>query len=102
MGPLFELLSNILSEDWVNDTLSQEESLVQPSLSPSEVNHDTICHIQQTLLIILEDFITSLDGSPQLKAYFYSPSLEVLIHILFCLPIYYLLTLNSFLLLFTG
>lgn len=70
MGPLFNLLSKIFSEEWISDTLSQQKSLVQPSFSPSEANHDTVYHIQQTLLIILEDITTSLKSTATIKAHF--------------------------------
>ncbi|CAK8538792.1 unnamed protein product [Lathyrus sativus] len=56
LDPLFKLLSKVFSEEWVNDTLSLEEGSSQSSSSPSE----SINHIQQTLLIILEDIIMSL------------------------------------------
>ncbi|GAU49365.1 hypothetical protein TSUD_252390 [Trifolium subterraneum] len=56
LDPLFKLLSKVFSEEWVNGTLSLEEESSQTSSSPSE----TLNHIQQTLLIILEDIIVSL------------------------------------------
>lgn len=65
INPLFKLLSKIFSKEWVNDSLFQEKGLAQPSLS--ETNLNAVCHIQQTLLIILEDIITSLDGSAPFK-----------------------------------
>jgi hypothetical protein len=55
LDPLFKLLSNVFKEEWVNDTLSLEEGSCQPSSSLFE----TLDHIQQTLLIILEDIIMS-------------------------------------------
>ncbi|XP_028799979.1 uncharacterized protein At3g06530 isoform X2 [Neltuma alba] len=65
ISPLFKLLSRILSEEWLNDALFQEKGLTQPSLS--EANRNAICHVQQTLLIILEDIITSLGSTAPLK-----------------------------------
>ncbi|WJX64702.1 hypothetical protein P8452_49448 [Trifolium repens] len=56
LDPLFKLLSKVFSEEWVNGTLSLGEESSQTSSNPSE----TVNHIQQTLLIILEDIITSL------------------------------------------
>ncbi|XP_058732539.1 uncharacterized protein At3g06530-like [Vicia villosa] len=58
LDPLFKLLSKVFSEEWVNGTLSLEEGSSQPSSSPFE----SVNHIQQTLLIILEDIIMSPKG----------------------------------------
>ncbi|KAI4332818.1 hypothetical protein L6164_017696 [Bauhinia variegata] len=66
INPLFKLLGKIFSEKWVNDVLSLE-NLVQPSSGLFEVNINTICHIQQTVLIILEDIIMSLESTDPLK-----------------------------------
>jgi len=55
LDPLFKLLSKVFREEWVNDSLSLQEGSCQPSSSLSE----TLDHIQQTLLIILEDIIMS-------------------------------------------
>ena len=74
ISPLFKLLSNILDEETVNDALFLEKGLSQPSLS--EANYNAICHIQQTLLIILEDIITSLDITDPLKVDFVCLMLE--------------------------
>lgn len=58
LGPLFKLLSQVFSEEWVNGAFFPERKLSESS-SPS--NNSTIYHhIQQTLLIILEDIIMSL------------------------------------------
>ncbi|KAI9081384.1 hypothetical protein K1719_036647 [Acacia pycnantha] len=65
ISPLFKLLSKILSEETVNDALFKEKGLALPSIS--EANLNATCHIQQTLLIILEDIITSLDSTSALK-----------------------------------
>lgn len=70
LGPLFKLLSKVFSEECVNDALSLEKGLNQPSSSPSEVNTTIICHIQQTLLIILEDIIMSLKSMAPLNVCF--------------------------------
>ncbi|XP_027939226.1 uncharacterized protein At3g06530 [Vigna unguiculata] len=59
LGPLFKLLSKVFSEEWVNESFIPVQRLSQKS-SPSEANNSTIYHIQQTLLIILEDIIISL------------------------------------------
>ncbi|KAK7320388.1 hypothetical protein VNO77_29813 [Canavalia gladiata] len=59
LEPLFKLLSKVFSEEWVKGMFFPERSLSQPSSSPSEANN-SISHIQQTLLIVLEDIIMSL------------------------------------------
>ncbi|AET00469.2 uncharacterized protein At3g06530 isoform X2 [Medicago truncatula] len=58
LDPLFKLLGMVFSEEWVNYTLSLEEGSSQP---PSSL-FETVNHIQQTLLIILEDIIMSHDS----------------------------------------
>ncbi|RDX79717.1 hypothetical protein CR513_39830, partial [Mucuna pruriens] len=60
LKPLFNLLSKAFSEEWVNGAFFQDRRLSQPPSSPSEANNSIIYHIQQTLLIILEDIIMSL------------------------------------------
>nr|XP_007142268.1 hypothetical protein PHAVU_008G266400g [Phaseolus vulgaris]ESW14262.1 hypothetical protein PHAVU_008G266400g [Phaseolus vulgaris] len=59
IGPLFKLLSKVFSEECMNESFIPVRRLSQQS-SPSEANNSTIYHIQQTLLIILEDIIISL------------------------------------------
>ena len=66
LDPLFKLLSKVFSEEWVNDALSLEEGSSQPPSSLSE----TVNHIQQTLLIILEDIIMSHDSMAVLNVCF--------------------------------
>ncbi|KAG4402850.1 hypothetical protein GLYMA_02G290200v4 [Glycine max] len=66
LGPLFKLLSKVFSGEWVNGAYSPVRRLSQPS-SPSEANNYTIYHIQQTLLIILEDIIISLKSMAPLN-----------------------------------
>ncbi|KAH1211465.1 Uncharacterized protein GmHk_14G039906 [Glycine max] len=66
LGPLFKLLSKVFSEEWVNGAFSPVIRLSQPS-SPSEANNYTVYHIQQTLLIILEDIIISLKSMAPLN-----------------------------------
>ncbi|KAJ7949476.1 U3 small nucleolar RNA-associated protein [Quillaja saponaria] len=63
IAPLFKFLGNIFSEEWLNGVLSQDENLKEASSSVSEAKYSTICHIQQTLLIILADIILSLRSS---------------------------------------
>ncbi|XP_027329398.1 uncharacterized protein At3g06530 isoform X2 [Abrus precatorius] len=60
LDPLFKLLSKVFSEEWVNGTFSLEREFSQISSSPSEANNPIVYHIQQTLLIILEDMIMSI------------------------------------------
>ncbi|KAE9614797.1 hypothetical protein Lal_00036146 [Lupinus albus] len=67
LGPLFKLLSTVFSEKWVNNALSLETRLSQPLSSSSEANTAIVCHIQQTLLIILEDIVRSLKSMAPLK-----------------------------------
>ena len=69
LGPLFKLLSKVFSEEWVNGAFSPVIRLSQPS-SPSEANNYTVYHIQQTLLIILEDIIISLKSMAPLNVCF--------------------------------
>ena len=72
MDPLFNLLSKIFSEEWVNGTLSRENDLAQSSSNASAANTSSLSHIQHTLLIILEEIIMSLRSSAPLKAYIIS------------------------------
>lgn len=66
LGPLFKLLRKVFSEEWVNGALFPKSRLNKPS-SPSDGNHSAIYHIQQTLLIILEDIIISLKSMAPLN-----------------------------------
>lgn len=66
LDPLFKLLGMVFSEEWVNYALSLEEGSSQPPSSLSE----TVNHIQQTLLIILEDIIMSHDSMAVLNVCF--------------------------------
>ncbi|KAJ1389579.1 U3 small nucleolar RNA-associated protein 10 [Sesbania bispinosa] len=67
LDPLFKLLSKVFSEEWVNGTLSLERRSSQPSPSPSEANSTVLYHIQQNLLIILEDIIMSVKSMDPLN-----------------------------------
>ncbi|KAF5743615.1 hypothetical protein HS088_TW08G00200 [Tripterygium wilfordii] len=67
LGPLFKLLRNIFSDDWVNGTLAQNEEWIEASAGVSQTLFGTISYIQQTLLIILEDVVGSLNTSFPLK-----------------------------------
>ncbi|KAK7276819.1 hypothetical protein RIF29_17965 [Crotalaria pallida] len=69
LGPLFKLLSKVFSEGWANNALSLETRFCQPLSSPSEPNTAMICHIQQTLLIILEDIIRSFKSMASPKGH---------------------------------
>ncbi|XP_022637564.1 uncharacterized protein At3g06530 isoform X2 [Vigna radiata var. radiata] len=66
LGSLFKLLSKVFSEECVNKSFIPVQRLSQKS-SPSEANNSTIYHIQQTLLIILEDIIISLKSIASLN-----------------------------------
>lgn len=81
VDPLFKLLSKVFSEEWVNGTIFLEKVSNQPSPSPSEANN-TINHIQQTLLIILEDIIMSLQSMASLNVCFHFPKREAGIFII--------------------
>ncbi|XP_061353134.1 uncharacterized protein At3g06530 [Gastrolobium bilobum] len=67
LDSLFKLLSKVFSEEWVNGTLFLEKRLSQPPSSPSEASTTVVSHIQQTLLIILEDIIMSLKRTAPLN-----------------------------------
>ncbi|XP_052736877.1 uncharacterized protein At3g06530 isoform X2 [Vigna angularis] len=66
LGSLFKLLSKVSSEECVNESFIPVQRLSQKS-SSSEANNSTIYHIQQTLLIILEDIIISLKSIASLN-----------------------------------
>ncbi|XP_047149419.1 uncharacterized protein At3g06530-like, partial [Vigna umbellata] len=66
LGSLFKLLSKVFSEECVNESFIPVQRLSQKS-SSSEANKSTIYHIQQTLLIILEDIIISLKSIASLN-----------------------------------
>lgn len=66
---LFQLLRKSFSNEWVH-AVSQEE-LVQASSGVSRTMSNTLCSIQQTLLLILEDIIASLpnNSSPSIGVF---------------------------------
>ena len=67
IGPLFKLLGKVFSDEWIGGTLTRDDKLVQVSPSISESMSSTICYIQQTLLIILEDICASLINAVPIK-----------------------------------
>ncbi|KAK7852331.1 uncharacterized protein CFP56_039361 [Quercus suber] len=67
IGPLFKLLGKVFSDEWIGGTLTQDDKLVQVSSSISQSMSSTICYIQQTLLIILEDICASLINAVPIK-----------------------------------
>ncbi|KAL2316770.1 hypothetical protein Fmac_030646 [Flemingia macrophylla] len=67
LEPLFKLLGKVFSEEWSNGAFFSQRRLSHPSSSPSEANNSIICHIQQTLLIILEDITISLKSMAPLN-----------------------------------
>lgn len=55
--PLFQLLGKAFSNDWVR--AGSLEEWVQASSGVSQTISNTLCYIQQTLLLILEDIVAS-------------------------------------------
>lgn len=78
LGSLFKLLRKVFSEEWVNGALFPKSRFSKPS-SPSDGNHSAIYHIQQTLLIILEDIIISLKSMAPLNVCYLIMKLENLL-----------------------
>lgn len=72
MGPLFKLVEKTFSNEWVHNLLVPGENLVQVSSDVCQTTTATVCYIQQTLLIILEDISTSLNNYLPLKVCFSS------------------------------
>ncbi|KAB1204141.1 hypothetical protein CJ030_MR8G004038 [Morella rubra] len=68
IGPLFELLGKVFSDEWIHSSFTQDEKWTQVSPSISQTMSSTVCYIQQTLLNILEDVCTSLVSAVPLKA----------------------------------
>ncbi|KAM7273255.1 hypothetical protein ACFE04_027919 [Oxalis oulophora] len=60
LGPLFELLGRVFSEEWAHSIVSQDVMWIEASSGVSQTTSSTLCYIQQTLLIILEDVTASL------------------------------------------
>ncbi|KAK9292213.1 hypothetical protein L1049_020175 [Liquidambar formosana] len=60
LGPLFKLLGNSFSEEWVFGALYQDDKWIQASSGISQTISSTICYIQQALLSIVEDICSSL------------------------------------------
>ncbi|KAF3954304.1 hypothetical protein CMV_020329 [Castanea mollissima] len=67
IGPLFKPLGKVFSDEWIGGTLTRDDKLVQVSPSISQSMSSTICYIQQTLLIILEDICASLINAVPIK-----------------------------------
>ncbi|KAL4595949.1 hypothetical protein ACB092_12G129000 [Castanea dentata] len=67
IGPLFKPLGKVFSDEWIGGTLTRDEKLVQVSPGISQSMSSTICYIQQTLLIILEDICASLINAVPIK-----------------------------------
>ncbi|GMH10730.1 hypothetical protein Nepgr_012571 [Nepenthes gracilis] len=59
--PLFELLEKSFSNEWA--LALEHEEWMQHSLGVSETMSSTICYIQQTIFLILEDIVASLSTS---------------------------------------
>lgn len=57
---MFNLLGKVFSDEWIHGILAKDEKLIQVSPSICQTMSSTICYIQQTLLIILEDICASL------------------------------------------
>lgn len=47
-------------DEWVHEDIHQDEKWIQASSCASQTISSTICYIQQTLLLILEDISTSI------------------------------------------
>ncbi|KAL6311451.1 hypothetical protein AAG906_005381 [Vitis piasezkii] len=60
IGPLFKLLRKIFMDEWVQDDVHLYEKWIQASPGTSETISSTVCYIQQTLLLILEDISASI------------------------------------------
>ncbi|XVE56436.1 hypothetical protein DITRI_Ditri04bG0009000 [Diplodiscus trichospermus] len=58
VGPLFELLGKVLSDEWGRGALTQDETSRQTSGVP-QLMSTAMCYVQQTLLLILEDILAS-------------------------------------------
>ncbi|KAF2311685.1 hypothetical protein GH714_025935 [Hevea brasiliensis] len=64
IGPLFELLGKMFSDEWV---LIQDKNWVQSSSGFSQTMSSTVRYIQHALLLILEDIIASSVNTVPLK-----------------------------------
>uniref|UniRef100_A0A6N2JZM9 BP28 C-terminal domain-containing protein n=1 Tax=Salix viminalis TaxID=40686 RepID=A0A6N2JZM9_SALVM len=64
IGPLFKLLEKIFSDEWMP---AQDENWIKASYGISQTGSSTICYTQQTLLLVLEDIISSLKNAIPLK-----------------------------------
>lgn len=60
IGPLFKVLRKIFMDEWVQDDVHLYEKWIQASSGTSETISSTVCYIQQTLLLILEDISASI------------------------------------------
>ncbi|XP_062092226.1 uncharacterized protein At3g06530 [Humulus lupulus] len=60
LGPLFNLIGKTFPDEWVHHFSVLDENVVQPLSGVYQTTAATVCYIQQTLLIILEDISTSL------------------------------------------
>ncbi|KAL5569803.1 hypothetical protein UlMin_026378 [Ulmus minor] len=60
LGPLFKLISETFSDEWVHNLLLPDEKSVQVSSDVRQTVPATVCYIQQTMLMILEDISASL------------------------------------------
>ncbi|GAV79488.1 LOW QUALITY PROTEIN: BP28CT domain-containing protein/U3snoRNP10 domain-containing protein [Cephalotus follicularis] len=67
IGPLFKLLGAIFSDEWVHGTFGKDELWIQASSGISQTASSTLCYIQQTLLLILEDICASLKNDLPIK-----------------------------------
>ncbi|XP_020540628.2 uncharacterized protein At3g06530 isoform X2 [Jatropha curcas] len=64
IGPLFDLLRKIFSDEWV---LAQDEKWIQVSSGISQTMSSTVHYVQQALLLMLEDIIASFINAVPLK-----------------------------------
>ncbi|OMO94842.1 hypothetical protein CCACVL1_05773 [Corchorus capsularis] len=62
VDPLFKLLGKVFSDEWRHGTLTQDEREIQSS-NASQAISSSICYIQQTLLLVLEDICASLKNA---------------------------------------
>lgn len=60
IGPLFKVLEVFFSDKC---TVVSNEGPVQASSDTSEITTTTVCHIQQTATLVLEDIISSLNNA---------------------------------------
>ncbi|KAA8539764.1 hypothetical protein F0562_026456 [Nyssa sinensis] len=60
IGPLFKLLRKIFLDEWVHESVDQDGKYIQASSGTSQTFTSTLCYIQQTLLLVLEDICASL------------------------------------------